>query len=151
MSLSDKETGKPSVRERLSKRLLSAEARFYLLSFRLALRFVPFRQMARLFARPAKGPELSGEERIRARRAVNRALGAINRRRPGAFTCLHRAAAAQAMLRRRGVSTTLYYGACTRPGRGLTGHAWLQDGPEGVMGKMLAQREGHHPLVHFPG
>ena len=150
MSPSGTENAKATLRTRLSKRLLSAEARFYLLSFRLALRIVPFRQMARLFARRAKGPELSGAERAVACQDVRQAIRRINRRRKGVYTCLHRAATAQAMLRRRGVSTTLVYGACTRPNQGLAGHAWLEDGGHGVLGHVVAGREGHHPLACFP-
>lgn len=48
--------------------------------------------------------------------------------------CFPRTFAAQAMLRRRGVTTTLYYGATTRADAGkLLTHVWLQDGEKGIV------------------
>lgn len=70
----------------------------------------------------------------------------------GAFktTCLHEAMAAQAMLRRRRVGATLYYGAVTLPECGLQAHAWVQDGREGVVGHMAAYRYGYKVLACYP-
>lgn len=46
--------------------------------------------------------------------------------------------AAQAMLRRRGIGTTLYYGAMTSPEGQLQAHAWLQSEDGGVVGHEAA-------------
>lgn len=130
--------------------LLLAEAVVYLLAARVALAIFPFRRLTGLFERSSRRPELTGDARLRARGEV---CSAIRRVRHGSLvrtTCLHRAIAAQAMLRRRGVSTTLYYGAATLPEQGLTAHAWVQDGEAGVVGKIEALREQYHVLARYP-
>lgn len=115
-------------------RLRVIEAALWLGAARLALALVPFPQLMGLLTRPPRRAELSGAARAQARQAVRAAILAVWRRAPALTTCLHRAMAAQLMLRRRGVSTTLYYGAAVTPARGLEIHAWLQDGVEGVIG-----------------
>lgn len=117
---------------------------------RLALAVIPFRRLTPYFERPVRVPELTGPERIRQRDAVRRAILTIHRHAPAANTCLHRAIAAQAMLRRRGISTTLYYGATRRPEHPLSTHAWVQDGAEGVIGYITAQRDRCVILAAYP-
>jgi Transglutaminase-like superfamily len=136
------------VRVRVAPRLLLAEAIVYLLAARLALSLFSFQQLTRLFVRPAKQPELAGAERERARKEVGRAIFRVRRSSFIRTTCMHRAIAAQAMLRRRGVSTTLYYGARTLPEQGLTTHVWLQDGTQGVVGHFAAK--GYYVLECYP-
>ena len=131
------------------RRVLRVETLVYLPAARLALCLFPFRCLAWYFSLPARRPELSGDARLRARKEVRDALIRARRRSPGRITCLHQAMAAQAMLRRRGVNTTLYYGTATLP-EGLTGHAWVQDGTEGVIGYQIAQRDRYHVLAHYP-
>jgi len=69
---------------------------------------------------------------------VRWAVAAAAARLPGRTSCLARAVAAQAMLRRRRVSTTLFYGATSAPDRRLRAHAWLQAGDEAVVGQEAA-------------
>ena len=133
---------------KLSKRIFVIEAFFYLLMARLALKRNSFLSLTGLFSSPLRKPELSGRPRRWAREEVQTAIFYVWRRFPWKPNCFHRALAAQAMLRRRGVSTTLYYGAATLPERGLTGHVWVQDGPVGVVGHCPAQ--GFRVLARFP-
>ncbi len=134
----------------LARRMLTAEAIVYLSIARLALTLVPFGRLTWFFERPTRRTELTGDARSRARKEVRSVIFGLHQRRPGATTCFHRAIAAQAMLRRRGVSTTLYYGATTLPTRGLATHAWVQDGPEGVVGHITARNDQYHVLARYP-
>lgn len=122
------------------------EAAGTLLAARLAIRFVPFRWLVRLFEWPPWAPELEGYERDRVRAEVRNAVYHAARRLPGTV-CYPQAVAAQMMLRRRGVSTTLYCGAASMSGVGLSAHVWLQDGEHGVAGKSASHR--YQALARF--
>lgn len=124
------------------------EAIVYLAAARLALRFFHFKRLTWLFGRAAKKPEVVGNARAQFRKEVRQAIGDAQRFLPGETACFPRAIAAQAMLRRRGVSTTLYYGAKTIPDRGLTAHAWVQDGAVGVVG--YSDASDYHALARYP-
>jgi hypothetical protein len=137
-------------RESAARGLLTAEAAAYLLCARLAFAVFPFHQLTRFFEQAARQPELTGDARILNRREVRSAIFRVRQRFPDETTCFHRAMAAQAMLRRRGVSATVFYGAATLPGRGLATHAWVQDGAEGVVGYQVARHDGYHILARYP-
>jgi hypothetical protein len=129
-------------------RLLIAEAIICLLAARLALACFSFRQITGFISRPSRKPELLGSKRQLARMTVKRAIFTVWRHIAVKNTCFHRAVAAHFMLRRRGVSTTLYYGVNFLHGRGLTGHVWLQDGLEFIVGQQAAN--GCHALACYP-
>jgi len=137
-------------RKRMASQIILVEAVVYLVFARLALDIFSFQRLTRLFRRPVKQPELVGSARIQARDEVRKAIVTIWRRMPKLTTCFQRAIAAQAMLRRRGVSTTLYFGALSLSKRGLATHVWLQDGDVGVMGDKIAQSGRYHILVQYP-
>jgi hypothetical protein len=124
------------------------EAAMALTAARLALAVVPFRRLTWLFERRTKRAEVTGRERARLKTDVRWAVVAVSRWLPERFVCFPRAMIAQAMLRRRGVSTTLYYGASRQPKKGLTTHVWIQDGDEGVIGFLVAP--GHKVLARYP-
>lgn len=137
----------------LRRRALWLEAALWLVAAKIALRWVPFHRLARFFERPARGSELSGPTRRQTISEVRHAIAQAARRLPGDYVCFPRGIAAQAMLRRRGVSTTLIYGAATLPEKGLTGHVWVMDGNRGVIGaesagdyRVLARYESHKNL-----
>jgi len=134
----------------LASQIMLTEAAMYLLAARLALAIFSFRRLTGFLGRGARQPELTGEARARARGEVRAAIMTIWRRAPWQTTCFHRAIAAQSMLRRRRVSTTLYYGAATLDKRGLKTHVWLQDGDVGVMGHGIARRNRYHVLARYP-
>ena len=150
-------------RRRLARRGLITETVFYLLCARFALAIFSFQQLIWFFERPARQPELTGDARVRTRKEVRSAIIYTHHRVLfKQTTCFHRAIAAQAMLRRRGVSTTLYYGAARRqipseemfgsgmPERDLARHIWVQDGAEGVVGYITAQQDRYHILARYP-
>lgn len=132
----------------LSRQRLIIEAAVCLLLARLALRLLSFRRLTWFFSRPVRRPQVIGAERQRIRKEVANAVGHTTRRLPGETACFPRGIAAQAMLRRRGIATTLYYGAATLPDRGLTAHVWVMDGPEGVVGHAAAHR--YRVLACYP-
>jgi len=136
--------------KRLAAAFLFGEAILYLLAARCALLIVPFHRLTRWMERRSRRPELSGPDRQRAVKEVRIAIFRVWHQSPLPTTCLHRAMAAQAMLRRRGVGTTLYYGASTQPTGRLQTHAWLQDGDEGIVGHIVACQESYHVLARYP-
>jgi hypothetical protein len=120
--------------------LRGAEAASYLTLASLAIRFVPFRRLVPILTRALPRPELTGPARHRAIADVRRAVCAAAARLPNRPVCFPQAVAAQAMLRRRGVSTTMCYGANTDAGRGLRAHVWLVAGDDGVVGQRTASQ-----------
>ena len=147
------------------------EAMLYLLAARLALWMIPFRRLTWFFERPprrsqdtfaerqrigasaqipftAGKDEITGTERERFRRRAQRLIDAAAWFLPGETVCFPRAIAAQAILRRLGIGTALYYGAATLPERGLTAHVWLQDGNEVIVGHHDGQ--DYHILARYP-
>lgn len=116
------------------RRLLALEAALCLVVARLIIWLVPFKRLVWLFSFQPKRVGLSCESRGSLIAEVRHAIGSAARRLPGDSVCFPRAVAAQAMLRRRGVETTLYYGAGRSPERRLQSHVWLQAGEQGIVG-----------------
>jgi hypothetical protein len=117
----------------IGARVLELEAAAYLLAARLALRVVSFPRLVRVFSRTPKRPEVEGQLRDTVRSDIRRAVIFASRRLPGTV-CFPQAIAAQAMLRRRGISTTLVCGAATDRPPGLQAHVWLLDRADAVIG-----------------
>lgn len=123
----------------LDRQLLLVEIVIHLLLARLALRLLPFRWLVWWFQRPVRQPELQGAARRAVCEDMRIAIYFTNEWLALKAVCFPVSIAAQTLLRRRGVSTTLYYGAATIPdsvadlGK-LTAHVWLQDGAEGIVG-----------------
>ncbi len=139
-----------SFRNRFAQWMVIAETCAYLLLARLALRIFSFRQLTWFFNMPVRGAEKTGQERTKAIQTVRKNIHSASRRILPGSTCLHKAIAAQSMLRRRNISCTLYYGARTFPGKGLEAHAWVQDGPDGVIGMQEVIQNGYKAIVCFP-
>lgn len=123
----------------LDRQLLLVEIALHLLLARLAVRVLPFRWLVWWFQRPARQPELQGAARRAVCEDMRIAVYFTNEWLALNAVCFPVSIAAQTMLRRRRVSTTLYYGAATMTdtvtdlGK-LTAHVWLQDGAEGIVG-----------------
>ena len=122
----------------MPRRFLVVEAIVALGIARMGIAVLPFRWLPRFFTREPNRPGRSGEARQAVVTAVRGAIQAAARRLPGQTMCFPRAVAAQSMLRRRGIVTTLYYGAATSEEEGLTTHVWLQDREAGIVGHELA-------------
>lgn len=137
-----------SIRKKLRFSLLVAEAVFLILFSRILLAFLPFPRVVPLFFHPQGKNELQGGQRRAARVCTKKAIFTAWKRLPLKNTCFHRAIAAHFMLRRRGVATTLYYGAAQLPQHGLCGHVWLQDGEVGIVGHNISKK--YYKLASFP-
>lgn len=118
------------------RRLLSrdgaqvAEAIAYLALARVAVIALPFPVLTRrLGVRHAETPAIAGVHP--ASRRVAWAMAAAARRAPWRSECLEQAIAAKAMLRRRGIASTLYLGMGRDP---VAAHAWLRVGDMNVTG-----------------
>ncbi len=123
------------------------EAAFYLVAARIALKTLPFRHLEPLFKRPPKAREISKAERDLWKNKIKKSISKAGRYQPLKTTCFTRAMAAQAMLRHRGVKTTLFYGAARLPGSGLRTHVWLKEGTEGIVGYVKAS--DYHILARY--
>lgn len=116
----------------MRRRVIEAAAQ---LTFaRLAIRVLPFRLLTRVLARPVRDAQLEASACALVIADVRRAIQTAARRLPGTTPCFALAAAAQAMLRRRGVRSTLYYGAQSAGADRLHAHVWLSVGDEPVIG-----------------
>ncbi|HEX8744014.1 MAG TPA: lasso peptide biosynthesis B2 protein [Thermoleophilaceae bacterium] len=108
----------------------AAEAVAYLALARAAVIAVPFRVLARrLGVAQAETPASAGPPPASLR--VAWAVDAAARRVPWRSECLEQAIAAKAMLRRRGIESTLYLGMARDP---VVAHAWLRVGDLNVTG-----------------
>lgn len=132
------------------ERGLYLEALVFLCRAKLQLLFVPFRKLAPGFGAPQieTGAVISPTDRPIAV-DVSWAVQAVARHFPLGFVCLPQAMAAQRMLRRRGISSTLYLGVAPDRAdpRSIQAHAWLRAGDKIVTGEHEALR--HQKLASF--
>lgn len=131
----------------LERKLLLVEALLCLVLARMAVTLFPFRTIRWFMSLPSRQPEVLGVRRRALRNAVRWAILRAAKCLPGTV-CLPRGMAAQHMLRRRRIATTLYFGAATLPDKGLTSHVWVVDGEEGVMG--LRASRGYKVIARYP-
>lgn len=131
---------------------LCYEAFVELTRAKILIHTLPFRRLAPGFGR-AQGltPDTIAPAERAVASKVSWAVQAVARHAPLGFVCLPQAIAAQRMLRRRGVASTLYLGVAL--GRNepaaLTAHAWLRAGDKIVTGEIEARH--HRPLAWFAG
>jgi hypothetical protein len=131
-----------------SDRRLLIEASVLLLAARAALRLMPFRWIARAVSRaPAARPMDDGAHRALAQR-VRWAVSAGARHGVGRAVCFPQGVAAQVMLARRGVPSTLHYGVAKSPSGAIEAHVWVRAGAVPVVGCEQADR--FTLMVSFP-
>ena len=136
-----------SIKARLAKflrrtpaeRRLLVEASLWLALCRAAVRLLPFRWIAPHLGRhmtdtPSDGA--AGDEALLRR--VSWAVAAAARHVPWEAVCLPQAMAAKAMLRRRGIASTLYLGVAGN--EDMAAHAWLRAGGRIVTGRRGVER-----------
>lgn len=113
----------------------------------LMVAFCPFRRVAARLAVPIGRPAERREEVLPVRRAVRRAARNV----PWRALCFEQGLAVQAMLKRRGLSTTLHYGVArgsSAEGRDLKAHVWVTSGDHMVIGGEVAPQ--FVELARFP-
>lgn len=110
--------------------LLLAETLVMLIMASLAVRLVSFARLARILLRQR---ESGREAPIMVATSIRRALEAWNRRLPWRTLCFEQGLSAHWMLHRRGLASTLNYGAAQVDGE-LAAHVWVRSGTVDVVG-----------------
>jgi hypothetical protein len=119
-----------------SDRLLLAEAGLWLGVARLAIRLFPFRWIKRGWGQPQiTSPEKSGRPSPELLERISWAVATASRHLPWDCLCLAQAMAGKAMLRCRGISSTLYMGLTRGGASHIQGHAWLKCGERILTGQ----------------
>ena len=109
----------------------------------LLLRTTPFRRVMRWSAgRPSDPPAGPAEAE-----AIRRSVLAAARRVPWRALCFEQSIAASWLLRRRGLSAQLSYGAATVDGE-LKAHVWVRSGTQDVVG--CENADAFALLARFP-
>jgi len=111
-----------------------AEAVLEVIRAEIELRRVPFHRLARRLGQP--GAESSGTDggREDEARLVRGCLWTASSRLPWKPRCLVMVFAGHRMLERRGIASTVYFGAAASTGK-LATHAWLRSGGVYVSGE----------------
>ena len=127
-------------------RALLAEATLWLAAARAAVLFVPFKRLA-----PHLGEAMTetSTEELPAEGWPDRigwAVRAASKATPWKTPCLAEAIAAQRMLQRRRIPSTMYLGL-TKNGAVMTAHAWLRCGSATVTGE--SPRDRFTPVASF--
>jgi hypothetical protein len=132
--------------------LASLAVRVYVLLVlaRAAISLVPLRRITRLLGAPmaetASG-ELDPAESRYARR-VGWCIEKLSPHTPTESNCYPQALTARVLLHRKGIPSTIYYGAAFEPGRpALATHAWRRCGSLIVTGGRTGRR--FEPLTYF--
>ena len=142
-----------SVVEKLQKlswvdRFLIVEAAFLLVLAAMVVAAFPFRLVGRFAAPRVRKVGLSTQQRIHTVERVRWAVLSCARRLPTRSMCFEQGLAAQRMLRRRGISSVLYFGAAPGENRKLAAHVWVRDGELDVIG--CENAEDFPILARFP-
>ncbi len=125
---------------------LLAEATLCLAVARAATLVLPFRRLAASMSAARPPRSLSPKERAATISSVVQAIGRAARHMPFRAVCLQQAIAAQYMLRRRGIETSVQFGARFK-GEELQAHAWVTDAGFIVIGETSAP---YGALAAFP-
>jgi len=113
-----------------SRRLLLWEALSALALARFAMVFLPFKRIAAWLGTPGtESPWNATAEQVQVATEIGWAVSCLARRVPWDSRCLARALAATWMLRRRGLESTVCFGADRRESDEFVAHAWLRFGP----------------------
>jgi hypothetical protein len=110
---------------------------------RLIVLALPFRIYSRSMGKDAESPAETTSREVLDR--VSHAIESVSRHVPWRSKCLEQALAAKAMLRRRGISNTLYVAVAREVT--LEAHAWLRSGDVCVTGQ--AEFDRYTVLARF--
>lgn len=123
---------------------LLIEAGLAMITASAAIRLVPFRRLAAWMGRRRGAGSPADPDEIAT---IARAIRAWSRRLPWRTLCFEQGLTAHWMLRRRGLASTLYYGAATLEGQ-LKAHVWVRSGERDVVGCEIAS--DYALLARFP-
>ena len=128
-------------------RLLLAEAAVALLGARLIMLLVPFRRIAPRLGETMGDSPAEDPADPRGLKRIGWAVNVASKVLPWHSTCLTEAIAAKAMLKRRGVVSTLYLGLARDGQSQLEAHAWLRCGSSVLTGGGAS--EGYTVIASF--
>ena len=112
------------------------EAGFWLGCARLAILVLPFRWIAPMLGKNmAQSPEVEEAANDELLDRISWAVTIASRHLPWDCLCLVQAMAGKAMLKRRGVTSTLYLGLAKDAEAHLKAHAWLRCGDRILTGE----------------
>lgn len=114
------------------ERMALVEAAVLLTAASLVVKLSPFRLVARIAAMDVRGRSPTDPAATIA--AVAWAVGAVARRARFRAVCIEQGLAAQVMLRRRGLASTLHYGVVSQAEAGLAAHVWVRYRAQDVVG-----------------
>jgi hypothetical protein len=109
---------------------------------------LPFRHVGRLASIAPRRQAPAPDVQVATVKRISWAVAACARRVPWRALCFEQGLAAQAMLRRRGIPASLYYGAALDDRRDLSAHVWVRVGEADVIGCENASR--YAVLATFP-
>jgi len=123
-------------------RRLLAEAAICLAAARAMVLTIPFRRLSSRLGTAGRETSAAAppEATTDTLRKVRWALQATSRRLPWRCACLEQGIAGKAMLRRRGIASTLYLGVAREADARATAHAWLRSGPLVITGAAGRER-----------
>lgn len=120
----------------LADRACLVEAGLWLGLARLAILVLPFRWIARGLGRQmVRSPEDADAASVALLDRISWAVATASRHLPWDCLCLVQALAGKAMLKRRGVPSTLYLGLAKDGQAQLQAHAWLRCGERILTGR----------------
>lgn len=110
---------------------MALEGLYFLFTARLALWFIPFKKIAgNLGCHMKETPYIDVAKERQKKLMVRKTIHRLRKKTPWESTCLVQSMAAKAMLNRRGIGCTLYFGMAkdNRQKSGWDAHAWLRSG-----------------------
>lgn len=133
----------------LTRWSLAGEALIWLAFARLTVTLLPFSLAARLFGLTEYRQGIAEGDAAPAADDIAWAIAAAAPRTPWPSTCLVRALAGAAMLRRRRLSGVVILGVArnAQAGKGMKAHAWLSSGATILTGADL--HESYTPVATF--
>lgn len=132
----------------LSDALYLTEAQLLVMAAAIVIRLAPFPVLGRLASWPIRKPLTDPAKRATAIDTTIWALNAAAKRSPFRALCFERGLTAQTMLRRRGVSSVLYFGVAPGVEKALDAHVWVLADEINVTGASIAHQ--YATLAQFP-
>ena len=129
---------------------LALRAYLLLVLARLTITFLPLRRITQHLGAPMAETPREGLDPVEARyaRRVGLCIEKLSPHTPTESNCYPQALAARLLLHRKGIPSTIYYGAAFEPDRpALATHVWLRCGSLIVTGGRSGRR--FQPLTYF--